>query len=252
MIFNIDSGLPGLFYDFGSLVRGTDWDWYNGESDANGNWAIQFWKTGSYNIDLLTNKTVDIHCVGGGAAGADGGWNWFGNGGGGGYTNTASNIRLTGKTFTVTVGAGGVRTSRNGGTSSFSSLCSASGGQGKNGGSGGGAGGIDHYEQGWLDGAHAGGSNGGNGVANATTQEAGGVGQGRNTYDFGNSSLTLRGGGAASGAGAWGSTASGGAGGGGSSGQAGTNRYGGGGSGGTRNGQAFSGGSGIVIIRNHR
>lgn len=269
MIFNIDSGLPKLYYDFSfdNLVQGVDWDWYNNENDINGNWAIQFWKVGSYNIQLLTNKAVDIHCVGGGGRGAQV-THTRGTGGGAGYAKCAKNVILTDSIITVTVGAGSDGTTSSADRSSkFGTYCIAAGGENAgNGGSGGGAGGYTGI-QGEGNGA-SGGSNGSNGSSNprgstpgkGQINQPGPNGETGNTYDFQDTTLVLRcGGGGGSGGSndAWWTTSpgAGGAGGGGGGGNPyaaagnGKDRYGGGGGSGYGGGY---GGSGIVIIRNHR
>ena len=102
---------------------------------------------------------IDVFAVGGGGAGAGAIHNYSGGGGGGGYTKTTYGIAVSeGETLEITIGAGGVPSTSNGGDGGASSikrgtavLASAEGGKGGiygykggrsggNGGSGGGAG----------------------------------------------------------------------------------------------------------------
>lgn len=249
-----------------------------------GDWVITVKATTTINFSKLAGP-VDVFLVGGGGAGStwwiqkanDNYYNMGGGGGGGGYTKTAKNVNLAVNTnYTATVGGGaqGGGTSP-GGYSFFSPLDStyrAEGGvtpwdsspthqgdgdwDGGAGGSGGGAGS-------WSNGAN-GGSNGGNGGGG--TQNPGGTGQGTTTRAFGESSGTLYSGGGGAGVGLYytgssvlGTRGSGGSGGGGAGGENGTANTGGGGGGhdcrldgGTYSAPIGSGGSGIVLIRNHR
>lgn len=214
---------------------------------------------------------ISVFCVGGGGSGGKSSNRYPCNagGGGGGYTNTGTFNVNPGQQLSITIGAGGNLS--NGGTTSVNGLLSASGGYagyvagGGSGGSGGGAGG----------GRRAGGSDGNNGEGFASGNFTWGVGQGRTTRAFGESSNTLYAGGGGGGYAPNGSTTeiggSGGAGGGGigafaedgpgwfaaTPGGAGT---GGGGGGGCYNEHSddtryywtapyASGGSGIIIIR---
>ena len=229
---------------------------------------------------------------GGSGVNDDNSWYIIGaGGGGGGYTKTCrySNelntelITINKNTnYNIVIGAGGIAgqcrpnqttipllPGGDGGTSSGFE-CSAAGGKGgptnyyKNGspgGSGGGGGGI-HY---------AGGTGGSDGSAGAAAggdygvsvgNGAGGAGQGSTTREFGESTGDLYAGGGGGGSGGNnGNGGAGGAGGGGSGGNsggggtAGTKNTGGGGGGSGNSCSVVSsnaGGSGIVIIRNHR
>lgn len=225
---------------------------------------------------------IDVFLVGGGGGGGrsghtDGAGGGGGGGGGGGYTTTATNVAVSLNTnYTISVGAGGSARVQGGTSTAFSK--SATGGcggnswtnwfpNGGNGGSGGGAGGSGTENQGG-----AGGSNGGNGGANAKFGTTGGIGQGTTTRAFGASSGTAYSGGGGGGTAHGNVTASaGGVYGGGKGGKgdttanktspaSGTANSGGGGGGGgaylTTNSNTYedgaSGGSGIIIIRNHR
>lgn len=221
--------------------------------DGSYHWRIKFLSSGTLTFTSLGNtSSIDVFCVGGGAgAMARNNANYCG-GGGGGYTTTGKSIVVsTGTSYAITVGAGGApySSSARGGTSSAFNI-SAQGGysftgggyiNGGNGGSGGGGGGWGS----WVDSGAGGsdGSDGGNGRG-GDGGGYGGTGQGSTTREFGESTGTLyAGGGGGSGTGSGGG---GGAGGGGGYGAAGTTNTGGGASG------NYYGGSGIVVIRNHR
>lgn len=229
----------------GGMYQGTDKD----------GWHARFYKNGTFS--LSKRRTVDIFVVGGGGAG---GFN-KGGGGGGGYRQTYSNITLNPGNYSVVIGAGGsmVRDGNayggNGGTSSFGTYTAAGG----HGGQGGylvanPAGGV-------------GGARGGNGIS-------GGKG-GDGSYPFGSSAFGAACGGGGGGGFSpdfrWNNNASYGGGyGGGLSdfdshvAKAGTANTGGGGGGGgdvvyfsVLGGEIGSfdganGGSGLVVIRNHR
>ncbi len=168
-------------------------------------------------------RSIDIFCVGGGAAGSPGKDNgspyYGGAGGGSGYTATKKAYAVTpGQTFAVTVGAGGKsfngsnsEKTGHGSATSFGSVLSANGGRtgyerrmsgssyytdsntyGGNGGSGGGTGavgtnGVRYGGAGGSDGANGGAAYNSNGTQNAN----GGIGQGTTTRAFGESSGTL-------------------------------------------------------------
>ncbi len=195
----------------------------------NENWRIKFLSSGTLTFTKLNSaRYVDIFCVGGGGGGI------WGGAGGGGYTTTTRGVPLqTGVQYTITIGAG---STGNGGSSSFANLCAANGGYkanndyGGNGGSGGAT---------WSN--NNGGTNGGNGGGTN-----GGQGQGTTTREFGELSGDLYAGGGGT------ATGVGGTGGGGGGGKPGATNTGGGGGSGLGSGQTFSGGSGIVVIRNAR
>jgi hypothetical protein len=205
---------------------------YVSVSDGTAGWRIKFLTSGTFTP--TDNMTVDAFLVGGG------GGNNYG-GGGGGYTLTHSSIALTGGTgYPIVVGAGGA--SEADGAASTGFTYTANGGHyglefnGGAGGSGGGAS-SGNYEV-------AGGSGGSNGTNGGTTGSgSGGAGQGTTTKEFGETTGDLYGGGGGGYDGG-----SGGTGGGGTSVNGTANT--GGGAGGSN--FARSGGSGIVIIRNHR
>lgn len=215
--------------------------------------------TSSFVVSSAGNvPTISVLTVGGGAGGAGfrGGVSWGGGGGGGGVTEV-SGLTVGSNTYSVIVGAGGVRGSYaadggNGEQSSFGiTLVTASGGFGgkspPNGSNGGTSG------NGFLGGTASGG--GGGGGAAQTGSTAGPGGNGATSSLSG--TVTYYGGGGGGGTG--GSLGPGGLGGGGSNngtaggGTDGTPNTGGGGAntGGDPSGNQFghAGGSGIVIIK---
>lgn len=238
---------------------------YSGDNekidDGNGNWRIKFKSSGTLKFTNLGkwDGKLDVFLVGGGCAGGSGYWdagNGYGKAGSGGYTTTQKSIYATANTaYSIAIGAGGQSAFAPGGNTSAFGVA-AGGGTKLSGGSGGGAYGNREVNNG--------GSNGGNGdpqdAANIGIDHWGspGKGQGTTTREFGESTGTLYAGGG--GAGGNGSRqAVGGAGGGGNgawngnqptSGAANT----GGGGGGMYYGLTIvgKGGSGIVVIRNHR
>lgn len=210
--------------------------------DGNYRWRIKFLTSGTLTFSSLGNSSgIDVFLVGGGGGTYEKGSSAASGGGGGGYTKTDTNVAIsTGTTYTITVGAGGTSGADGGTTSAFG--LSVSGGKGVSGstsGGNGGSGGAAYY-------AASGGSNGGNGGNGGNGEGKGGTGQGTTTREFGETSGTLYAGGGACAVG----TGSGGSGGGGSS-QASASANTGGGAGGS-NENAHSGGSGIVVIRNHQ
>ena len=229
--------------------------------DGGGNWRIKFLASGTL---TLTSKavTVDVFLVGGGAGGrngalVDGTWKYGGgDGGGGGYTETVSSIVLqTGVAYPIVIGAGGAANGDGG--SSIALGTTVPGGQGKNGGSAGGTYNLQSV-------GDAGSSDGGSGNG-----ANGGVGQGTTTREFGEADgpLYAGGGGAGGGGGLGTHLYDGGAGGEGGGGHGkinaiaidGNGKENTGGGGGGAEGQypnsaasGCPGGSGIVILRNHR
>lgn len=242
-------------------------------TDEEGNWEFSIVESGN----LIFNKApgmIDVFLVGGGGAGVNNGYG-CGGGGGGGFTKTIQYTPERKETYPILIGDGALPTDARGGTTSaFGST--AEGGytsDGSNGGAGGSGGGGSGGYGGSNDANHPyinrwggkGGSNGSNGdpggweVYGGSTDDygddagAGGAGQRTPTRAFGESSgqLYSGGGGGNAAKATHASGAAGGAGGGGSAGNAGAaNTGGGGGGGGNTVGNA--GGSGIVIIRNHR
>lgn len=245
---------------------------YNLIEEGNYNWRIKFLTSGTLKFTKL-KTTIDAFAVGGGGSG---GARW-GGGGGGGYTKTLSSLTFQEDVeYTVTVGAGGAvkhsttEAGNTGGTSSIAkgstNVISASGGKGGKpqssdggaGGSGGGGGGT--YGK-------AGGSDGSDGTS-YSNGGAGGAGQGKTTREFGESSGTLYAGGGGGGSSTDHGRGAGGSGGGGHGGgisnselklpTKGSTNTGGGGGGGLpyvadlTSGTGEAGGSGIVVIRNHR
>lgn len=229
---------------------------YSGSSslldDGNGNWRIKFLTSGTLNVSSIASSAIDVFCVGGGGGGAGFYDNGYWAGGGGGYTTTGTSEIAIKTNYTVTIGAGGVGgrwsqvAATNGGNTSAFGISAAGGGYGQRGG-------AAKDGKGGNGGSGGGGSNG-NGGSNGSNGYAGigraGNGQGTTTCEFGETSGQLYAGGGAGGDGY-----KGGAGGGGNSGYSGAvNTGGGGGSGDYTNGQRqdCAGGSGIVVIRNHR
>lgn len=229
--------------------------------DGNGNWRIKFKSSGTLKFTNLGkwDGKLDVFCVGGGGAGGSGYWdagNGYGKAGSGGYTTTQKSVQSTENTsYNIVVGAGGQSAFASGGNTTAFGV-TAGGGTKLGGGSGGGAYGNREVNNG--------GSDGGNGdpqdAANIGIDHWGspGKGQGRTTREFGEPTGTLyAGGGGAGGNGS--AQAHGGAGGGGNGAwnghpqTSGTENTGGGG-GGMYYGLTVlgKGGSGIVVIRNHR
>lgn len=227
------------------------------------NWEIKLKTTG----DLVFNKEVgliDVFLVGGGGAGRGYG------GGGGGYTTNSNYTPVKGETYSITVGDGALTTDARGGTTSaFNAQAEGgytadnNGGDGGSGGGGsGGSGGVGGHNFTNRTGG-TGGSDGNDGTKGfahgygSTSKEdqdydaySGGAGQHTTTRAFGESERELYAGGGGGNCNApdHDNEGGGGQGGGGNGGYtAGTANTGGGGGGG-----GFAGGSGIVIIRNHR
>ena len=236
-----------------------------------GNWKIRFLTSGTLKFSRLKGAEggIDVFLVGGGGGGApvagggvDGSYQYGSGGGGGGYTRTVSHINIdTSQEYSITIGAGGAVNSYGGQTSAFgSSVNGGSKGTNRNGGNGGSGGSAGSYAQ--VVGA-VGGEDGSNGSRNGggTTPGSGGTGQGTTTREFGVSTAKRYGAGGAGGGGAnfysngAGQGAVNSSGGGGAGVPDGPANSGSGGAGGcylSSNGEAGAGGSGIVIIRNHR
>lgn len=263
MIFNMVGGggaskLPAFTYT-GDYMLIDD-----GKEGSVQNWRIKFLTSGTLTF-TKTPGTIDVFAVGGGG----GGGNDSGGGGGGGYTKTQAGVVAYANTpYEIVVGAGGAKAasvsvlgSTGGQTSAFGVTANGGGGGGSegssykryggNGGSGGGSGGADSRTGSY------GGSDGSNGLTGNAT---GGTGQGTTTREFGESSGELYAGGGGGGGGVTTANNYGGAGGGGNGGSyingglsAGQPNTGGGGGGGAGfYGIGADGGSGIVVIRNHR
>lgn len=237
-------------------------------SDGTQNWRLRLLSSGTLNFTSVPSQ-IDVFVVGGGGGGAT---DYRAGGGGGGNTNLATGVSVTtGQNYTITVGTGGSAGGNGGNSSAFNTT--ANGGKGSktevynawvggDGGSGGG-GGAEYS-------AGAGGSDGENGAkgtdaSNDATYSpggAGGSGQGSTTREFHENGGTLyAGGGGGGGRSPSHFTGYGGEGGGGNGynntggaatgAKAGATNTGGGGGGGY-NTAGGKGGSGIVIIRNHR
>jgi len=263
--------LTANFYTYATMFT------YTGSStvidDGSGNWRIKFLTSGTFTP--LVNMNVNMFVVGGGGGGGVSCSGYLGGGGGSaGYSaSNLSSTALTANTaYAVVVGAGGA-SNTNGGQSYFISTSYSAGGGNKGSGStgasgGAGAGGGGGYSNDYV--AGTGGSYGGNAIPGGSRSAAGGTGQGWSSCEFGqgtltscNAGVTAYGGGGSGGAGKnYGGTAGPsiaggyiGGGRGGSNGVGGNgvaNTGGGGGGGGYCNFAGGVGGSGIVIIRNHR
>lgn len=213
--------------------------------DGNFNWRLKLLTSGKLTFSHLGSgaSAVDVFLVGGGGGG------WYGpsqgGGGGGGYTATSDVALAVGTEYSIVVGAGGNQA--NGGDTKAMGV-TASGG--KRGG-----------PAGFCAGGSGGGYAGGNGGSDGSDGGPGGQGQGTTTREFGEASGALYAGGGGGGkadrnppGGAPGGDGGGGHGGWGGAPTApapGTPNTGGGG-GGNYSGDPGAGGSGIVIIRNHR
>jgi hypothetical protein len=198
---------------------------------SQGNWKIRFLTSGTLTFTNLNGAEggIDVFLVGGGAKGLNGTGpsnEYYGSGGGGGYTSTKRGISVQANTsYTITVGA------ESGNTSAFNTT--AKGASGINGGSGGAGGFWNGY-----GGVIYGGQDGANGNKHSGNESlSGGTGQGTTTREFGESSgrLYSTGGAANRFANATENTGNGGDGG-----KAGVSNPG------------YAGGSGIAIIRNTR
>lgn len=193
----------------------------------------------SVTLTLPRDTKVDLFLCGGGGKGGKATDKGGGGGGGGGYTSTKKGITLTGgKSYSVVVGSGGGK-SWAFDSSAYSVNPGGNGGNAPtnvNGGSGGSGTG-----RGGDGGSQGGGGTGADGVLPFGVS----YGSSYHSWKFG------AGGGGGSGVSAWGSAAGGKTGGGDDS--AGLANSGGGGAGGSAGwGSGYSGGSGIVIIRNAR
>lgn len=210
----------------------------------NGDWKIKFKSSGTLKFTNIGkwDGMLDLFMVGGG--GASGlSWNisdWCGPGGGG-YTKTVRQITVQMNVeYPIVVGAGGVRattsnTQTRGGTSSGFNNSVEGGWSGKSisGGNGGSGAASSNSTLGGTDGGD--GQKGANGVGEA------GKGQGTTTREFGESTGTLYASGGAYNVNNGTNNVGNGA-----------NNTGDGGGGTNNNNKQTKGGSGIVVIRNHR
>ena len=210
---------------------------YSVLSDGGLKWRVKFLASGRF--DLYSSLSIDLFLVGGGGGGT------MRAGGGGGYTKTDYLVLSPNTNYTVTIGAGGTAGS-DGGTTSFHTV-SVEGGKGgtydEKGGNGG-SGGSYTLSSSDDPNSIAGGSNGSDGLYYPDwISYKKGIGQKSTTKEFGETAGTLY---ATGGGVAWlnqnGSNASAntGDGGQGCGAPIGNTLHGG------------SGGSGIVVIRNHR
>ena len=212
-------------------IIGKDFNWTGGDGtyqvldDSDGNWRIKFLSSGTFTP--LKNMVIDAFLLGAGGGGVSNSSYSRSFGGGGGCTTTVTSIVLSASTeYAITIGAGGagkviasnVGSANSGGTSSAFSA-SALGGHGagalRGGDGGSGGGGYDG----------SGGSDGGNGTGIYP-----GNGQGTTTREFGEATGTLYSNG---GDGVYGTTAA-------------SSNTGDGGK------ASAAGGSGIVVIRQHK
>ena len=200
--------------------------------EGNFNWRLKLFTSGTLTFSYLGNagtQGAQVFLVGGG-----GGAGGFGAGGGGGYTRTGTVALATGTGYSIIVGAGGAAGGNAGGDSSaLGQTVSGGRGGGYNfaaGGDGGSGGGGRPFGPGGVDGG-----NGGSGTV-GDARGPGGSGQGSTTREFGLPTGTLYS------SGGWGMDAA--------HTQDEAANTGNGGDSNGDNGRA--GGSGIVIIRNHR
>lgn len=250
---------PAMYYTYTGTAEKID--------DGNGNWRIKLKTSGTLKFTAFGNWNgkVDVFCVGGGGAA---GWGWYngyyGKGACGGFTATKKSVATAVNTaYTCTIGAGGQESWATGGTTSaLNGALTAAGGGKLTGGSGGGAYGNNVPYDGGSDGGNGATASGNEGNAGIDHGGAPGKGQGTTTREFGESSGTLYAGGGGSGTSNSSRRSAGGAGGGGAGAwsvgsvpqEDGAVNTGGGGGGcwygvGSKVG---AGGSGIIVIRNHR
>jgi hypothetical protein len=204
--------------------------------DGGGNWRVKFLTSGVLTFTKLGNasKGIDVFLVGGGGGcGNANGVSDFLGAGGGGYTKTTRQITVqAGVDYPIVIGAGSTKpnsssTQTRGGTTSAFNTSIEGGYSGKamSGGDGGSGGASTNGATGGTDG-------GDGSVGNAGGQA--GKGQGTTTREFGEDSGELY----ASG-GYWDS-------------RDGADNTGNGGGGVYLNTKTSTGGSGIVVVRNHR
>ena len=188
-------GRSGGSYAISAPIMGVDFTWSGGDNtcmvldDGDGNWRIKFLSSGTFTP--LKNMLIDVFLVGGGGGASTTSGNG-GGGGGGGYTKTVKSVvALANTAYAIAVGANGIESSDQAGTSSAFGASAAGGFGGlhstnpRHGGSGGSAG---HYM--YTNTELAGGTDGGNGSTNAASLAAG-IGQGTTTREFGEASGTL-------------------------------------------------------------
>lgn len=195
MIFNLTGGggsgnkLPSFTYT-GTYELVDD-----GKAGTAQNWRLKLLTSGTLTFTRQPGL-VDVFCVGGGGGGGKYA------GGGGGYTTTQKSVAVTkGMAYEIVVGAGGSGTTDKGGAGGQTTAlgvvaegaeAATGSGFGSNGGSGGGS---------WYP--AVGGTDGGNGGKGQTNSEGythpGGTGQGRTTREFGEKSGSLYAGGGGSG-----------------------------------------------------
>ncbi len=225
----------------GVPIYGTDFT-YSGDytllDDSDGNWRLKFLTSGTF--IPLTAMCIDVFLVGGGGGGLkyyskSGSFSYLG--GGGGYTKTAKSIVLTINTeYQIIIGDGGtganinrnepVTTYATSGGSSSAFNITVDGGQNA-------SNSAISYGNGGSGGGSTAGTDGSDGVVPSGSYASAGKGQGTTTREFGESTGALY------------ST-------GGSGGQNKDRDPNTGDGGGSGSFGGFSGGSGIVIIRNHR
>ena len=190
--------------------------------DGDGNWRIKFLTSGTLTF-TDANHTLDVFLVGGGGGGSKWTDGTFVGGGGGGYTNKQNGVIAEKDIgYPIVIAAGGVSGTANGnwgtagGTSTAFSYQATGGtnGNGKGGGNGGSGGGGYPSGTGGIDGS------------NAIT--AGGTGQGTTTKAFADTNEEY------------------------AYSQVGRNRTNRGANSGDGGHATTNGGSGVVIVRNHR
>lgn len=206
--------------------------------DGGGNWRVKFLTSGVLTFSADPGSTMDVFLVGGGG----GGGGDYGSGAGSGYTDTFTQAAVVDAGYTVTIGAGGnggaySSNGTSGGATSFNGV-SVNGGHyggsnnttmGRNLGGEGGSGG------GGNPAAGVGGTDGANG-----TGTNGGAGQGATTREFAEDGAALYAQGGRSSLGVENPSANE------------ADNTGNGGDGNYYSSTGYTGGSGIVVIRNHR
>lgn len=240
---------------------------YTGEcniiDDSDNNWRIKFLTSGTF-VWLSDSITIDCFLVGGGGAGGTGQKSLMPatGGGGGGYTNSINSVYLSiNNSYQIIIGDGGLvgtfsqaNVATDGGSTSGFTLTANGGKHGNTartnyctGGDGGSGGGGCYAGVQTTYSPNNGGYNGSDGISTSSSWSRGpGKGQGTTTKEFSEETGTLYAGGGGGYYLSANTPGSGGQGGGGAGGSSGTANTGGGGGGNA------DGGSGIVIIRNHR
>ena len=216
--------------------------------DGSYHWRIKFLTSGVAKFTSLGNAAgIDVFCVGGGSSNA------YNRGGCGGATATKKSVAVgPGTNYTVTIGAGAqagndqtLQNKSGGSTTAFGVTGNGGSPTGGTGSGGGGAGYVSSKDV-YTAGGN-GGTNGGSGGGHNPT-----AGQGTTTREFGETGGALYSGGGGGYDAERSNHGTGGAGGGANAGKSAAANTGGGAGGGNGQYQVWGGGSGIVVIRDHR